>query len=177
MNRGVKIGIAAALAILVPFGIYAAIGIKMLTQICYKISGFKLLYVDFKKVSFELKIKVKNPSKIKVEIHGYDLGIKINGTKVGTVSDTFKTVLESKQVTEVTVPITVQLDKVFDKVKSQEVMTLFLTRNLSKLLLSVNGKFIGEVLKYPISTNINIAYTIADIQKTMNEPSMPCDIK
>lgn len=167
---------AIALAIIVPGGIVIGVSAYMLTKICYKPVDFAILSADIKTFKCELKMKVKNPSMISVGIVGYDFDVFINGIKIATLVNKDKAIIEKGAVSVLTIPITVALDKIVDFVKSSELIGLFLTRNIGKIIVSLNGNLKGEVAGFPISTAVEFKYSIDEIKKLAAEPSMPCDV-
>lgn len=174
--KALKILGAIALAVLIPGGIVLGVSAYMLTKICYKPVDFAILSADIKTIKCELVMRVKNPSMISVGVSGYDFDVFINGIKIARLVNKDKAVLEKGSVSVVTIPITVALDKIIDFAKSSELLALLLTRNMSKIIVSLKGSFKGDVSGFPISTSVDFKYSVAEIKKLAAEPSMPCDV-
>lgn len=174
--KALKIILCVAIAVIVPAGTFIGLGLYNLKKICYKVSDIVLDSITFKTAKLILKIKVKNPSSIAVNITGYDFAIQMNGVEVAKITNSDKKELGAGQVSELSVPLTIQLDKVYDVAKSVEMLGYFLTRQMSKIVLTLNGEFRGSVLKVPVSTGVNFSYNLEEIKKIAAEPGMPCDV-
>lgn len=174
MNRNWKIALALAAAIIIPGGTYAAIAAYWLGKICYNIYGFRILSADSKYVSIELTLEVKNPSSINITIEGYDLGVSLNNFKVAQIESKDLKVLSAGAVSYLNIPIKINHQEVFGAVKSGEFITNVLLKNFDKINVALGGKFLGEILKIPVSTKIKMNYTVAEILKMRENESAPC---
>jgi LEA14-like dessication related protein len=177
LSRNVKILMAIGAAIAIPGGFIIGASIIAMKKICYKVSGFNMLSIDTKNIKFELLIKVKNPSKINIQIQGYDFNVKINNVQVAKINNSTKKTLIPQQVSEIAVPIDIDVNAIFGAVKSKEIILNFLSRKLDKISLTLEGKFIGEMAKIPIKKDVSINYTLQEVLDESKKPSMPCDLK
>lgn len=168
---------AIGAVIAIPGGFFIGASVIAMKKICYKVSGFNIISINKNNIKFELLIKVKNPSKINIQIEGYDFNVGINNVQVAKILNSTSKTLKPQQVSEVAIPINIDTDAVFGAVKSKEIIFSFLTRNLDKISLTLNGKFIGEMAKIPIKKAVSINYTLQQILDESKKPSMPCDIK
>lgn len=176
MTRGFKILTGITLALIIPGGICAAISLKLLTKICVKPAAFKIIDINGTFIKFELSLSIKNPSITDVELDGYDLDVFINNIKVANLLSGTKNIIQGKATSTINLPITIYHKNAFGPAQAQELATLFITRQLNKILVTLKGKFIGEALKMPISTKLNFKYTLAEIKKIMAEPAQPCTV-
>lgn len=173
--------IKAILAVLIPGGfivggIYAGVNIRLLTKICFSIGGFKIKSLDSNYINLDILLNVKNPASLDVKVQGYDIGAMLNGVPIGKIVDKTEKVLLANQITPLLVPITIDHNKAFGQIKSKEILAYFLTNNWEKIVVSLDIKFKGEVLRIPISTSVNLTYSLKQIKEMMAESknAPPC---
>ncbi|HRG36900.1 MAG TPA: hypothetical protein PK289_00050 [Bacteroidia bacterium] len=173
--------IKAILAVLIPGGfivggIYAGVNVRLLTKICFSIAGFKIKSLDSNYIYLDILLNVKNPSRLDVKVGGYDINATLNGTPVGKIVDKTEKVLLAEQITPLLVPIQIDHNKAFGQIKSKEILGYFLTNNWEKIIVSLDIKFKGEVLRIPISTSVNLSYSLKEIKTMMAESknTPPC---
>ena len=173
--------IKTILAILIPGGfviggIYAGVNVRLLTKICFSVSGFKIKSLDSKYIYLDILLLVKNPSRLDVTVQGYEIDALLNGVPVSKIVDKNKKVLLGEEVTPLLVPIQIDHEKAFGQIKSKEILAYFLTNNWDKIIVSLDIKFKGEVLNIPISTSVSLKYSLKEIKAIMadskNQP--PC---
>lgn len=173
--------IKTILAILIPGGfivggIYAGVNVRLLTKICFSVSGFKIKSLDSKYIFLDILLLVKNPSRLDVTVQGYEIDALLNGVPVSKIVDKNKKVLLGEEVTPLLVPIQIDHEKAFGQIKSKEILAYFLTNNWDKIIVSLDIKFKGEVLNIPISTSVSLKYSLKEIKAIMadskNQP--PC---
>ncbi len=166
-------------AIVIPGGfiigtIYLGKHLYDLKNVCYNIAGFKIKNISGGAVDLEITLEVKNPSGVTVKIKGYDIDIAINGTAIASVKNSAEKVLEAYAVSYLSVPIKMSYDKFVNKVKWDEILAYFISGKTDKIFVNLNGKFLGEVAKIPVSTGIKLDYSLAEIQHLVKSPSKPC---
>lgn len=176
MTRGLKILTIVAAAIIIPGGLWAGIGIYALQQICYSVVKYNINSIDFvsKKIDINFTVMIKNPSHLNVTIGGYDISVALNGTEVARLINDHEKIIEAKKTSILILPVKIDVLKTFNQVKSKEIIGYFATKDYEKIVISLNGKFNGKIIKLPISIKVNSQYTFAEIIKQMDEPSTPC---
>lgn len=163
MSRAWRTVGAVAAIILIPGGIYAGITGYFLTKMQYGIYGITNLSFKSGVLKFGLVVWVKNPSATKINIEGYEFDIAINGVNVAKISDAKEKELASKGTSYLNIPIEVSADKIVNKVDWGKIAKLFISGETDKIFISIKGKFMGGVLKIPISTKVNITKSIKQI--------------
>ncbi|MEK6879111.1 MAG: hypothetical protein AABY22_05855 [Nanoarchaeota archaeon] len=161
-------GIIAAL-VLIPGAIFVGIGVRLLSKINFKVKSFKVKSLDAQYINIDLVLDVINPSKLDVKIDGYNINVFLNGIKVANLISIYKKTLKGEETSLLTLPIAIDFKKSFGQILSKEIIGYFLTRNYEKIVIRLSGNFKGEILKIPISTKIDITYTLAEIEKLMEE--------
>lgn len=169
MNKSLKIFGIVAILILVPFSIYAGIGIVLLNKIDYKLKGYKLKNIDNQFIYIDLILDIINPSKLDVHIYGYNFNIKLNGVPVANLINKQKKTLVGESTSPLTIGIAIDYKKSFGQILSKEILGYFLTKNYDKIIVSLSGKLKGELLKIPISTKLDFTYTLAEIEEIMSK--------
>lgn len=163
MSRAWRTVGAIAAIIIIPGGIYAGITGYFLTKMQYGIYNVDSISVKNGIVKFNLVVWVKNPSATKIVIEGYDFDVAINGVNVAKIANSSEKALEAKQTSYLSVPVEISADRIANKVDWTNILKYFITGEADKIYLSVTGKFLGGVLKIPISTKVNIKMTLKEI--------------
>ena len=176
MKTGWKIFWTLTTLFLASSGVYAGIGVNLLLQVCYSITKYRITGIDSKYIHIDFMMQVFNPSKLNVGITGYNIDVYLNDTKVSNLSSAKPKTLEGEKPSTLTLPIKIDYLNVFEKVKSQSVVNLFLNKKFDKIIFTFKGNFKGSLLKIPISKDIELKYTLKEIQDIMNEPSTPCPV-
>lgn len=155
-------------------GIVAGFKLYSLTKICFNIYGFKIKDVNPKTIALDITLEVKNPSDIDIKIKGYDIDVLLNKFKVASLKSSAVKILKADDVSYLVLPININHQEIYDTIRSKELLTDFLLKQYDKIGVSLEGKFLGEAVKIPVSTNIKMNYTVAEILKMKDAPSVPC---
>lgn len=177
MTKGWAIFWSVVIAVVVPFGTAAGIGLYQLSKICYQMGGFKITAFDRNNLYMDIAIRIVNKSFLNLTIKSYDLNFYLNGVKVSNiVNKESKDIIPSAASTLVST-ISVSFKETFGVVKSADLITNFATMQYDKITLSVDGEFKGRLLKIPFTYKLkqtDWSWTLDEILKMMKEPSVPC---
>ena len=173
MSNGVKIAIGILLAVFVPGGIALAYGIDRIFKICVNINSYKFK-TDLQYAYLDLQLQVKNPSFTSIAINGYAIDISLNDKKVGKVENFNSKIIEAQKISYLTIPVKIDLIKSATTLLSSEIINYFGQKKYDKIIVSLNGKFTGKVMKIPVTFPIALKYSLKEIQEIMDSPSNPC---
>ena len=174
MSRGWAIFTGIFFLVLVPAGAYVGVQVYKLMRVCFGMVGYKLIGFQGNDVKLQFTIAVKNPSNLKVGILGYNIDIDINGQKVANLtSGTYKELLPN-QTSNLELLANIDLKKSFGAVGSKEILNYFFTSQFDKIIVNINGKFKGSLLKVPVNIPVTFKYSLREILQIMNSPSTPC---
>ena len=174
MTRFWRGALAIGAAIVIPLGCYAYLTVRLLSKICYNIHAFKIKNISGGSINLVITLAVKNPSNVNIKIEGYNMVVKINGQGVASIKNSNERVLESDAVSLLDIPIVLSYDKFLTKVKWDEIFGYFLSGKTDKIFVSLEGRFLGDVAKIPVSTGIKFNYSVAEIMSILKAPSQPC---
>lgn len=161
-----------ALIIGIPGGIYLGVEIYWIMKIDYEIAGYKLKSINSKNINIEFALKVINPSHVDIGINGYDINVYINKIHVANLVSKNKKELKAKTKTNLVLPIDIDMGGSLAVVKSKDIIGYFLTKNYEKIIVSFDGKFLGRAIGIPINAPIKMEYTLAEIIKIMDTPTI-----
>ena len=173
MSKGVKIAIGILLAVFVPGGIALAYGLDRIFKICVNINSYKFK-TDLQYAFLDLQLQVKNPSFIAIGINSYSIDIFLNDKKIGKVENFNTKIIEPQKISYLSIPVKMDLIKSTATVLSSEIINYFGQKQYDKIIVSLNGKFTGKVMKIPVTFPITLKYSLKEIQQIMDTPSTPC---
>lgn len=173
MGNGWKIFWLVTAAIIIPGGVYAGIGVYVLTQVGYGMAGYKIKTISADSISFDVFIRVCNPSFIGADISSYDIDVFLNDTQVAKLQNSNPHTIKPKSTSILTLPINVDWRTALKTATSRDVVKYFLTNQPDKIVLRLAGTFKGKLLKVPILKKIDMNYSLADIIKIMEAPAPP----
>ena len=174
MGQGIKILIGGLLAAALLYGIYVAIGVKKLMNFCFEMTGYKIRKIDFKYIYLDLKLTFFNPSDLDADLIEYLFTIYLNGKQVSVLRSTAPVTLVGKAATDIIIPVQIDFFKTFGAAKSREIVGYFANKEFDKIVITARGSFKGKVVGITKTINMDEKWTLAEIAKTMSEPSAPC---
>ena len=164
-------------AVVVPFGSVAGIGLYQLSQVCYQMGGFKITAFDRKNLYMDIAIRIVNKSFLKLTVKSYDLNFYLNGVKVSNSKNEVPKEIIPEATSTLTTTISVAFKETFGALKSAEMIANFATQQYDKITLSVDGVFKVKLLGAPLTVKLKQTewtWTLADILEMMKKPSVPC---
>lgn len=151
-------------------GVYIALGIKRLLQISYYLEGYKFEGFDVRYIYLKLFLLVKNKSDVAVNIKRYFINVLLNDKLVAILSSKKNKTIEAEKSSKLELPIKIDYNNVFGKLKSKEIMGYFVNKEYDKIIFSLKGKFSGSILKIPIFAPLKIQMSLKDIIVSMDNP-------
>jgi LEA14-like dessication related protein len=173
MNNYIKIAAVIFVSLLLIGGAEAALGIYAFKSIeaSYKSKSFFINKIDTTGVQMEVTLIVKNPSPFSLIINGYDLIVSINGAKIATLKSATPKEIKGNQYSNLNLPITVNWKNSFPQGTGNNIFNYFILKEYEKIVLNISGKFSGSTLKIPVNKNININYSLKEIQELIDSPT------
>ena len=174
MSKVGKIIGLLAIAVFVPAGFYVSYGLYSLMSYCVKFKKYKLDEIGKDNIKLSFSFEFKNPSYLSVDIIGYNIDVFLNGTKISNLFSADPNKIEAGKTSMLTLPVSIDYKKLFDKVKSAEIVNDFIFKNYDKIVFEFKGKFIGKMMKIKINKELNIKYSLKELLEMSDAPSKPC---
>lgn len=173
MSAGkVIFGIVVAAAI--GFGIYAAIGIKMLMRICFSMGKYKLRSWDFQFVNIDFELVLYNPSALEATLRNYDFNLYLNNKWVANIKSDVPVRIVAEGSTTLVLPVKLDYKKTFGLAGSKEILAAFSLKQYDKIFVTLKGNYTGVALKIPVKLAVEEKWTLQSIVDEMSKPSVPC---
>jgi LEA14-like dessication related protein len=173
MKDFAKIGGVVLGAALLFLGAEVSIGLYAFTKITAAYKSFFINKIDLKnkKITIVVELFIKNPSPFSIVINSYNFNFLLNGFKIGNTKSEKTKEIAGKSYSVLSLPIEVDFNSAFPKQMVGDILNYFISNQYDKIILMVDGKISGSTLKIPINKNIELNYSLQDIQKIMDAPT------
>lgn len=155
-------------------GIYIGIQVKNFMNICFQIGKYKMTGIDLQYIYVDFGLIVYNPDGLEAHLVGYHFDVFINDKWVAKIQSKGRIRLASEESTTITIPIQIDYRKAFGVVLGGEMIQLFAQKKYDSINVRLVGKYTGQALGIKVPLDLDEKWTLADIVKSMSEPSVPC---
>lgn len=149
---------------------------KLLMDFCFQVDGYNLIELNRKRIAFSVDLKVRNKSKINVDIISYSFNIKVNGKFISQVKSTgmIAETLPAEGIGGITATIDIRPDQAIKNLANWDFISGILI-DQKNVKISFEGGLSANVagikiINIPISVNT----TVGEIMEGSGQPAPPC---